>query len=906
MKQKNGKKKRVGLIIGAILLVIVICALVYGFVITKSGYWLVSKIAPESKEQTESFDSANQTVRTIAEEGFVLLENKEHLLPIETSTDKKTSLNLFGIRSIQMVYNGGGSAASDVTKCIKLESALAGEFGNYDLNEDLLNLYYNFYKTGKITVNETSAPDNGSSSEFIENPDNIILDELPTSVWTDTSLFSDGKTILEHARKHSDIAVIVLGRGGNEGMDLSPAELRLTTDESAMVDSVCNAFDNVILILNTANPMEVGFVNDYDSIKSVLWVGYPGESGNVALAEIFNGTVNPSGRISDTWLADNLSTPAANNFIPVNEDGTWAEKDFQYANVPADDNGDEVGYFNQYSEGIYVGYRYFETRYATDSSYSYDDEVVWPFGHGLSYTDFEKKITDMEVDDEKISVSIDVKNTGSVAGKDVIQIYYNPPYSETIEKSAVNLVAFQKTDVIEPGATQNYTIEFAVEDMASYDYKMAQAYVLETGTYEIMLMDDAHTLLASETWELEQPILYNEDNQGKRSTDKVTATNQFADAQGVDDYLTREWNADSRAFTGPQESDYIPSETLLNTIYYSNVTDKELGLTEANLPKTGESLEQTLTLKDMADVPYDDPLWDTFVSQLTIEEMANLVGDGAWHIQGNEKLKIPVSATPDGSTSIAATTYSGAVMGTTGAGVTYPCPQVIASTWNEDIARSMGTSVGTEAQALGYNGWYAPSMNIHRTAFNGRNFEYYSEDPLLSGKIAANVVKGATDKGVICFIKHFAVNERETNCRMRFVVYSNEQALREIYLKPFELAVKEGGSLGVMSSFTYLGEKWCGGNGALLNNVLRDEWGFEGLVITDAAMHPHMEGVQMLQNGGDLVLDVVAAWAGGNNFNQKILAATEENSECRISVIRNLQRASKDILYAVSRTWKNE
>ena len=901
-KKEAGTKKKKWPIILTVAVVLVAAVLLYGFVFTKSGYWLIAKLTPDTPEQQMVYSSASDTARTIAEEGIVLLENDENLLPLATSAENKTRLNLFGIRSVQMIYNGGGSAATDVTKCVKLETALTGELGNFELNEDLLNLYYNFYKSGKLSIAKTAVPDNGSASEFIQNPDNVILDDLPASAYTDTSLFEDGRTLLEHAKDFSDVAIVVLGRGGNEGYENTPKELRLTAEETAMMDAVCGTFDKVVVIFNTANAMEVGFIDEYPSIKSVLWMGYPGEAGNLALAEILNGTVNPSGRMVDSWLTDNTAAITANNFVDYNSDGTWNTPSFHYTNAPQIDATELSGFFNQYSEGIYVGYKYFETRHDTDPSYNYDADVVWPFGYGISYTTFEKNIMAMNVEDGHVTVRVEVTNTGDEAGKDVLQIYYNPPYTGAIEKATVNLVAFEKTNLIQPGDTEVYSIEFDVEDMASYDYKVNKAYVLEAGDYEIMLRDGSHTLIDSETWTLGDDIIYNEANDGKRASDLVTATNQFDQALGVDDYLTREWNPDSRAFTGPKAEDYIASDAVLAAFDYQDKTDAELGLTMADLPTTDVDLETPIMLSEMKNVPYDDPKWDTFISQLSVEQMATLVDNAAWHIENIDEFGIPRSATPDGSTAIASTVYSGAVMGTDGAGITYPCPSVVAASWNDEIAYMQGTSVGNEAHSFGYNGWYAPSMNIHRTAFNGRNFEYYSEDAVLSGKTAAGVVRGATDQGVICFVKHFAMNERNMNCRYHMFVWSNEQAIREIYLKPFEIAIKEGGAMGVMSSFNFIGYDWAGGNSALLQSVLRDEWGFRGAVITDAAIYTHMEIVQMIQNGGDLCLDVFAAWADGVGKNVDILNAVE-NPEYTVNVTMSLQRACKNILYAVSRSW---
>jgi beta-glucosidase len=907
MKFKNmSLGKKIGLVSGITVAALLVITVVYGFVITRSGYWLLSRFRPDTPEQKLAYSSASDTVRSIAEEGIVLLRNEEGLLPVETSENTKTKLNLFGIRSIQLVYNGGGSTASDVTKCVKLETALEG--ANYELNNDLLYLYYNFYKTGRVALAPTSVPPNGSASEFIDRPDNIVIPEVPGSAYADRSLYNDGGAIIDHALAFSDIALVTLGRGGGEGFDLTGPDLRITADEAALLDAVCGAFSKVILLINSANTLELDFLARYPSIKSILWIGYPGESGTEAVAKILDGTVNPSGRLADTWAASNFSAPAANNFEERNADDTWAAQSFHYANAPAPTNTTALypstiqGFFNHYAEGIYVGYKYYETRAATDPSYNYR-EVAYPFGYGLSYTSFEEKLMAMQVSNGVVTLRVSVENTGKHPGKDVLEVYYTPPYTGNIEKAAVNLAAFKKTNLIAPGVEEYYTISFSVEDMASYDYRNNRCWVLEKGEYEISLMKDAHVRIDSETWTLGQDIIYKDGRDGKRASDRAAAVNRLDDALGIDDYLTRNWDAGGRAFTGPQAADFTAGASVLAALAdWTPPTDAELGLSGEPAPHS-QTLADPIRLSEMAGVPYGDPRWDAFVSQLTLREMSDLAGNGAWQINGVERLGIPRSLTPDGSTGIFATTYSGAVMGASGAGVTYPTPVVVASTWNEDVARLMGLSVGSEGQAYGYNGWYAPSMNIHRTPFNARNFEYYSEDSVLSGKIAAQVVAGAREKGMITFIKHFAMNERETNCRDKLFTWATEQAIREIYLKPFELAIKEGGALGIMTAFNYIGHTWVGGHEGILTDIVRNEWGFPGVIITDAAIHGHMIPLQWLATGGDLSLDVGGAWTGGSGHGSQFFRAAEDPAS-RVWVAGALQRTSRDILYAVSRSWK--
>lgn len=913
-KKKMSKKSKILVIVSSILVVIIAIALLYGFVFTKTGYWLVAKLTPDTEEKKLAFSSATETTNIISDEGIVLMQNEDNLLPLTTSKDNPQGINIFGMRGIQLVYNAGGSAASDVSYCTKLADALTGDEGNFAVNDELLYLYYNYFKNGDISINKTSAPSNVSDSNIIETGyTNLMIPELPAEALTKSDLYSDGRTPLEHAKDFSDIAMVVLGRGGGEMFDYTPEQLQLQPDEKELLDTVCGSFDKVILVLNSANAIELDFVEEYPSIKSVLWLGYPGQDGVTSLARILNGTVNPSGHLVDTWLKDNLASPATKHYFEIQPDGSYgihtdtsptpnARDSYHYEGAPAGE-----GFFAQYGEGIYVGYKYFETRDDTDETYDYDSEVMYPFGHGLSYTTFDKKILAMNEEDGTITVRVEVKNTGDMAGKDTIQIYFCPPYTGAVEKSTVNLLTFQKTNLIQPGDSEVYSLSFDVEDMASYDENVNKAYILEKGDYEIMLCENAHTMIDSTVWSLEDDIIYNDENDGKRESDMQVATNQFDEAleEYKGDFLTREWKQESRAFSGPAEEDFVPSEKILDIINngWHVPTDRELNLTEKDMPEIGVTLDETIMLSDMVGVPYDDPKWDEFVSQMTIEEMCNLSGNAGYHIEELERLGIPRTYSPDGPAGIGTSIYSGPAMAYEGNGVTYPCAMVLASTWNEDIALLMGTSVGNEAQSIGFNGWYAPAMNTHRTPFNGRNFEYYSEDGVLAGKIAKNVVKGVTDKGVACFIKHFAVNDRESNDRYQLFTWCSEQAMREIYLKPFEAAVKEGGCMGVMSAFNYIGTDWCGASSSLLNEVLRNEWGFQGAVVSDAALYDYMDPVIGLYSGQDMSLNMLTAMMGLPGQGKTLEQACED-PERKIGVAKNLHQACKNISYTVAQTWK--
>ena len=503
-----------------------------------------------------------------------------------------------------------------------------------------------------------------------------------------------------------------------------------------MLDLVCANFDNVVVVYNGANTMELGFLNDYKQIKGAIWCPGTGQSGFESLGAVVAGTVNPSGKTSDTFVYDLTATPTYNNFgnfLYDNMDEFAAtSKNFgtgeEEATIPS---------FVNYVEGIYVGYRFYETA-AVEGLIDYDKTVQFPFGYGLSYTDFEQKMGDVTVADGKVSFDVTVTNNGTAAGKDVVEVYYNPPYTNGgIEKASANLIDFAKTDVLQPGESQTINVSFSEEDMASYDTYGNGCYVLEAGDYEISINSDSHNAIASQTVSVADTVVYDENN--ARSTDDVAATNQFAYAEGDVTYLSR---AD-----GFQTS-------------------------------AASSVGKVMT------VDCDGPA--------SINN--NFTGTGS---------------------------------------IGFPSAVMIANTWNKDLALSFGESIGKMADEMDVSGWYAPAMNTHRNAFAGRNFEYYSEDGVLSGKMAANAVIGAEKYGVYAYIKHFALNDQETNRTGMLCTWSNEQAIREIYLKPFEIAVKEGGAKAVMSSFNYIGTQWAGGTYPLQTTVLRDEWGFRGFVLTD-------------------------------------------------------------------------
>lgn len=560
----------------------------------------------------------------------------------------------------------------------------------------------------------------------------------------------------------------------------------------------------------------------------------------------------------------------------------WNTGDFSYTNISYEKTlwgAKEPQTFNykfvNYQEGIYLGYRYYETRFVDNATgkmdeAAYDRAVQYPFGYGLSYTNFDKEITSMKEAGDKIEVTVKVTNTGDVAGKDVAQIYYTAPYTAGgIEKSHVVLAGFDKTKTLEPGQSDNLTIVFDRDDLASYDYKTEKAYVLDAGKYEIKLMNNAHDVIDSETY-----TVASKEVRKQRSSDKAEVTNAFEYAIGEIKYLSRnDWaGTEQTERTKDQEASAQVAEEIDN----KNFRIDENSETPVNNVATKDN---NLRLVDLVGADYDDERWDKLVAQMSVDEMTKLIGFGGYATGAVNSIDKPAVVDLDGPAGI-----NGIFQGIKG--IQYNSEVVVASTWNTDLAEKMGDAFAKEALAHGIVGLYAPAVNIHRSPFSGRNFEYYSEDPLISGKMASALVAKALENGVYTFTKHFALNDQEDN-REGVATWSNEQAIREIYLKAFEIPVKEGGATAIMSSFNRIGTLWAGGNKDLLDTVLRKEWGFRGMVITDYDGQEYMSPDQAIRNGGDLMLSTLG------DMPTAVSTGTEEG-------VAALRRASKNILYTVA------
>lgn len=836
------KNKRMLKIFSALLCIVLALVIVINLAVM-NFYVMINQFLHRNTADPETVVNETQVAREVTEqieeEGLVLLRNENKALPMT-----ETKANVFGFASDAIIYGGSGSGAADESKNVNLSTAL--ENVGIEVNKELAE----FYKT----KNDEAKAKNGVT---------IALSDYSVK---EPSAEDYENGLLENAKEFSDTAIVVFGRAGGEGadmpMDMGTYEggtegrhyMELTENEEAMFDMVKENFEKVIVLINSSSPMELGFLEN-EKVDAAMWIGGPGSVGLQGVANALCGEVNPSGRLVDTYAYDATSSPAYMNI-----------GDFTYTGTEHENGGMLGGVapykFMNYQEGIYVGYRYYETA-AQDGYINYDETVQYPFGYGLSYTTFEQKMGVLSTEGDAVSVDVTVTNTGNVPGKEVVQLYYTPPYTKGgIEKSHVVLAAFDKTEELKPGESQTITLSFQKEDMASYDYKEAKAYVLEKGDYAIKLMKNSHDVIDQRTYKVSETVV-------NRESDLVEATNQFDDVAGDIAYVSRaDWVG-----TMPKEKpkDQVPSEEVL----------KALQNTEVETDPNAEDIvfkKHGLTLKDVKGLEYDDPKWEQLLEQLSIQDMEQLIGMSGWQSVRIGSVGKPEVLDVDGPAGL-----NGLINGTKGN--QYTSAVVVGSTWNTKLPEEFGKALGDEAYANKVSGIYGPAMNIHRTPFSGRNFEYYSEDGLLSGKMGAAMVRGCNEKNVYTYIKHFALNDQETNA-IGGANWCNEQAMRELYLKPFELSVKEGKSKAIMTTWSRVGATWAGASKPLLQNVLRDEWGFEGFVITDNAMMGDFQNAdQGIAAGNDMML----------SSTQKEITI-DETAEGR----QMMRKACHNILYVVA------
>lgn len=857
----------------------------------------VTSVYPTQKatNKAEAFANAQEVNLKLAEEGFVLLKNENAALPM----NKGARISVFSKNSVNLSYGGSGSGGFDTSNNKNLYESLndAGFVTNPTLKS-----FYESSQSGPVRTANSSDLDNGDNQK-------IATAETPQSKYTDA--------VKNSYADYSDAALVVITRIGGEGFDLpryqgdsegavSPDShyLELDQNEIDLLTAVTDGtFKRVVVVFNTPSSFEATFLKDSayaafaDKIDAAVWIGFTGSNGITALGEILNGDVNPSGRLVDTWAADFTKNPSFVNF------GTGCLPD-------TTDKYDGGMYYSvDYEEGIYVGYRYYETRGETDGENWYNANVVYPFGYGLSYTTFDWTVGDASASEIElgttITVPVTVKNTGSVAGKDVVQLYASAPYTlGGIEKAHKVLVGFAKTKLLQPGESETVTVSFDPYSAVSYDYRDANSngfsgYELEAGEYTLYVSRNAH--------ESEKAIALNLAADVQIGTDPTTdseVVNRYTDSEN---FLDSDWQLDAMLSRADWEGTWPTPQTAqqhagtdrlyeeIRSEEHNNPTDFD----SEEYPWFGE--EPTLTLRDLLPsaeaegyepvVSYDDERWEELMMGCDEEEMIALINNGAYHTLAMESVGLPATIHGDGPSGFTCFMSKEQVNGT----CQYVSEPVMASTWNINLMNELGEAIGEEGtigdKATGqpYSSIYAPGVNIHRSPFGGRCSEYFSEDPFISGMMGAAEVQGIQSRGVLPTVKHFVANEQETHRSIGGdLSWLSEQALREIYLKPFEYTVKLGETRGIMTSFNRIGTRWTGGDYRLLTEILRNEWGFNGLVICDFNTIPqYMIPRMMFYAGGslDLATQQSAMWTDC------------DTSDAGDAIV--LMRAVKDVMYAL-------
>lgn len=857
----------------------------------------VTSVYPTQKatNKAEAFANAQEVNLKLAEEGFVLLKNENAALPM----NKGARISVFSKNSVNLSYGGSGSGGFDTSNNKNLYESLndAGFVTNPTLKR-----FYESSQSGPVRTANSSDLDNGDNQK-------IATAETPQSKYTDA--------VKNSYADYSDAALVVITRIGGEGFDLpryqgnsegavSPDShyLELDQNEIDLLTAVTDGtFKRVVVVFNTPSSFEATFLKDSayaafaDKIDAAVWIGFTGSNGITALGEILNGDVNPSGRLVDTWAADFTKNPSFVNF------GTGCLPD-------TTDKYDGGMYYSvDYEEGIYVGYRYYETRGETDGEDWYNANVVYPFGYGLSYTTFDWTVGDASASEIElgttITVPVTVKNTGSVAGKEVVQLYASAPYTlGGIEKAHKVLVGFAKTKLLQPGESETVTVSFDPYSAASYDYRDANSngfsgYELEAGEYTLYVSRNAH--------ESEKAIALNLAADVQIGTDPTTdseVVNRYTDSEN---FLDSDWQLDAMLSRTDWEGTWPTPQTAqqhagtdrlyeeIRSEEHNNPTDFD----SEEYPWFGE--EPTLTLRNLLPsaeaegyepvVSYDDERWEELMMGCDEEEMIALINNGAYHTLAMESVGLPATIHGDGPSGFTCFMSKEQVNGT----CQYVSEPVMASTWNINLMNELGEAIGEEGtigdKATGqpYSSIYAPGVNIHRSPFGGRCSEYFSEDPFISGMMGAAEVQGIQSRGVLPTVKHFVANEQETHRSIGGdLSWLSEQALREIYLKPFEYTVKLGETRGIMTSFNRIGTRWTGGDYRLLTEILRNEWGFNGLVICDFNTIPqYMIPRMMFYAGGslDLATQQSAMWTDC------------DTSDAGDAIV--LMRAVKDVMYAL-------
>ncbi len=836
----------------------------------------------------EASSSTKKLCEDVVGEGLVLLMNKDKTLPL-SSTEKKVAL--YGQDSVDFVYGGSGSGAVDTSTALNLKQAF--EEAGFKVNKTL----WDFYESGPGKSYRKQTPDEAGHGSFAVN-------EVPQSVFT-----SEVKESLT-----DDVGIVVFGRSGGESADLPTTALptgvtylQLDQDEKDTLALACAKHDKVIVIINANNPLELGFLEDeaYSKVKAAIWVGGVGQEGIKAIPKAISGAVNPSGRLVDTYAYDSKSAPS---FVAI------SDNNITNSTVK---NGNK---YTVFGEGIYVGYRYYETRYedvvlGNTTGYDYAKTVQFPFGYGLDYTDFEWSNFQVSenVDGKSYDLSLTIKNVGDVKGKDVVEFYLQKPYTAGgVEVSAIELIEFGKTPSLKPDESVTVSVNVLKKDLASYDYQTHKTYVLNAGDFYFVAGRDAHDAINNLLTLKGKTVADGMTKEGNASLAKLAFNNPTIDASvyskshvtqkdiknALDDaniqtydpsyqYLSRsDWSGTfpTRYKDGAWEAPVALLENLEFYDIHLDTSDDEAVNAHKYAPGSSST---SYKVADMINVAKEDAKWDELVAQLSFTQQARLIRLGGYSTQQLDKIGLPSTQDKDGPSGI-----SGGLVGGVSA-MAWPAEVVMASTWNRELIHDVGVRFGEDTILVGVTGVYGPGANIHHSPYSGRNFEYYSEDPILSYEICASETKGLRSKGVITYTKHFALNDQETN-RYGAAIFANEQAIREIFLKGFEGSVVEGDTNALMVAMNRVGSKWAGANRGLMTNILRDEWGFKGFAITDQASVPAM-----------FYQDIVSGlWAGTGmwlNTNSSYWSLDDYKNDDTVKYY--VHKAAKDIVYSITNSW---
>ena len=885
------------------------------------------------KSDAQVLSDGAELCEDIVEEGTVLLKNEGSALPLTKEEAKK--VNVFGWAAYDWMTSTFGSGFSNTSlEKIKLFPALTA--AGIEYNETLYNMYKNFYSATTIGSRNWGKTDwtEYRGDVDVGKTQKFVLHEPGASFYTDA--------VIEDAKNFSSVALVVIGRTGGEAADLRMEQvkqvqtngssstitdktrtyLQLSTEEEEMIAAAKKACDKVIVILNTSNTMELGFI-DVDDVDAALLVGLTGLTGVNSVVDILRGedengnVVNPSGRTADTYAYEISSAPSS-----VNSGYGGAVK---YTGLSTSNSYSKNYYdaYIDYYEGIYVGYKWYET--ADEEGYiDYEKTVQYPFGYGLSYTEFTYSIEAVLVNgkpqdftkkntlgkNDKLEIYVNVKNVGEIEGKEVVQLYYCAPYTVgEIEKSSIVLGDFAKTEVISPGETKQVKLEITAQEMASYDCYDANkngfsGYELDGGNYKLKLMANSHESVETEKG-ASSVIEYTVPSSGYTyETDETTGEevkNRFTGDDTIDGYPL-DGSKETSTITYLSRADFsatFPNEKVIrNRSSEAYTIATALEPTAEQLEKTGYSNAEmpitsnvkTYTVDDLIDAEdYDDPMFDVAVAQLSTTELFELIRNGYFKTAALESVDKPIYLDLDGPLGLNTRVTSN----TTCSFVSYPSETLMAQTFNTDLAYMMGRSVGKEASSsgLGIRGWYGPAANIHRNPYSGRNAEYYSEDPVLSGKFTAETVRGAKNEGLYCYIKHFVANDSES-LREGLYTFMSEQTLREVYLKPFEIAVKEGGANALMTSMNRMGAVWAGASRALCTDILRNEWGFNGTLVTDWVDTGHSDYMPVYKG----------IWAGNNTWlnntdAQKMFSDSQYSSNATFVTLA--QKSAHDVLWTL-------